>query len=386
MGLELSYNLRHLATKRVSTLLTLGGISLVVFVFVATLMLAAGLENTLGSTGSFKNVIVIRNGAQNEIQSGINREHANIIISEPEVARVTDRPLATLDTVIVMSLKKRDDGQPSNVNIRGVSGVATTVREGINVIAGRAPAAGAREVMVGKAIQRKFAGTDIGQSIRLVGTDWPIVGIFDAGNSGFSSEIWGDVDVLMPSFKRDRFSSVTFRLADGADFEGLKKRLENEPRLSVTVKREQEFYASQSSLLAKFITYIGGFISVIFSFGAVIGAMITMYSAVSNRTREIAILRILGFSRWSVFLAFVKESAIIGLLGGIVGVTTASILSSFTITTINYSTFAEIAFGFSLTPSIACWGLGFALVMGLVGGALPAWRASRMRILEALRG
>lgn len=385
MGLELSYNLRHLATKRVSTLLTLGGISLVVFVFVATLMLAAGLEKTFGATGSFQNAIVIRNGAQNEIQSGINREHANIIVSEPEVMRVLEQPLATFDTVVVVSLKKREDAQPSNVNIRGVSGSATTVREGIRIIAGRAPAPGAREVMVGRAIQRKFSGTDIGQSIRLVGTDWPIVGIFDAGNSAFSSEIWGDVNVLMPSFKRDRFSSVTFRLVAGADFENLKHRLENEPRLSVTVKREQEFYAAQSSLLAKFITYIGGFISVIFSFGAVIGAMITMYSAVSNRTREIAILRILGFSRWSVFVAFVKESAIIGLLGGVVGVLAASILSNFTITTINYSTFAEIAFGFALTPSIACWGVGFALIMGLFGGALPAWGASRMKILDALR-
>ena len=385
MSLEFAYNARHLAAKRVSTLLTVGGISLVVFVFVATLMLATGLEKTLGGTGSNRNVIVIRTGAQNEIQSGINREHANIIVAEPEVAQYQHKPLATFDTVVVVSLKKRDDGQPSNVNIRGTSSVAGVVREGVRVIAGRAPAVGAREVMVGAAINKKFAGTDIGQSVRLVGADWPIVGIFDAGNSAFSSEIWGDVDVLMPSFRRDRFSSVTFRLADGTDFENLKKRLENDPRLSVTVKREQEFYAAQSALLAKFITYMGGFISVIFSFGAIIGAMITMYSAVASRTREIAILRILGFGRSSIFFAFLKESALIGVLGGIIGIFVAALLTNYTITTINYSTFAEIAFGFALTPRIAFWGLCFSIVMGVFGGALPAWRASRMTILIGLR-
>ena len=239
--------------------------------------------------------------------------------------------------------------------------------------------------MVGRAIAQKFGGTEVGQSIRLVGVDWPIVGIFDAGNSGFSSEIWGDADTMMPAFHRDRFSSLTARLVSEGSLLELQSRLENDRRLSVSVKGERQFYESQSETLALFIKILGGFISVVFSLGAVIGAMITMYGAVANRVREIGILRALGFSRIVIFRAFTKECVLLGLAGGIVGVTVASGLSFLTVTTTNFQTFSEVAFRFRMTPSIGVAGVLFSAVMGFLGGALPAFRAARMCILDALR-
>ena len=390
--LTFTYNVRHLLTRRTQTMMTVVGVALVVFVFVATLMLAQGLKRTLSSTGSPDNVIVLRLGAQNEIQSGISREHAAIVLSQPEVlhragsaAGESGPAVATSDVLVLVSMKKRSDGLPSNVNVRGVTPGSEDVRPGIRIIAGRFPTPGTREIMIGRAIQKKFAGTEVGESVRLVGADWNIVGIFEAGNSAFSSEIWGDADTMIPAFHRDRFSSVTFRLAPGANLTTLKERLESDRRLSITVKGEQEFYASQSESLALFIKILGGFISIVFSLGAIIGAMITMYGAVANRVREIGILRALGFSRSVIFRAFTKECVLIGFAGGVLGVLASWLLTSLTVTTTNFQTFSEVAFSFTMTPKIALSGILFSLVMGFVGGALPAFRAARMNILEALR-
>ncbi len=384
--LTLSYNIRHLLTRRTQTAMTVLGVALVVFVFVATLMLANGLKQTLASTGSPDNVIVLRLGAQNEIQSGISREEGAIILSQPEVAKLPNgKNNSTSDSVVLVSLRKRSDGLSSNVTVRGVSPGSEELRPGIRLSAGRLPTAGTREVMVGTAIRKKFTGTDVGQNLRLVGTDWNIVGIFDAGNSGFSSEVWGDADVMIPAFRRERFSSVTFRLAPGVSFPEMKKRLEEDRRLTVSVQREQEFYASQSENLALFIKILGTFISIVFSLGAIIGAMITMYGAVANRIREIGILRALGFSRSVIFRAFAKECVLLSLFGGIVGVLAAFALTAVSVTTTNFQTFSEVAFAFRMTPQIAIYGLLFSAIMGFVGGALPAFRASRLQILDALR-
>ncbi len=384
--LTFSYSLRHLLLRKTQVMLTVGGIALVVFVFVATLMLAAGLSETLSSTGSPDNVIVLRNGATNEIQSGISREHGAVVLSDPSVARdAGGQPEATSEILVLVSLNKRSDGQRSNVNLRGTAPKARAIRPGISIIEGSAPRSGTREVMIGTAIREKFAGTTVGSTLRLVGTDWLITGIFDAGNSAFSSEIWGDVDVMMPSFRRERFSSVTFRLAAGADFEAVRERLQNDRRLSVSIYREQAFYESQSRSLSIFIGIIGGVISAVFSLGAIIGAMITMYSSVANRVREIGILRALGFSRKAIFLAFVRECLLVGFVGGVLGVIAAMGLGAVRFATTNFSTFSEVAFGFTMTPRIALFGVLFALAMGLIGGALPAWRASRLQIVEELR-
>lgn len=384
--LSFTYNVRHLLKRRTQTVMSILGVALVVFVFVATLMLAKGLRSTLSQTGSADNAIILRLGAQNEIQSGVTREHAAIVLADPAVAKdERGQPLASSDVLVLVSLRKRSDGLPSNVNVRGVSPGGERVRPAVSLVEGRLPNPGTREIMVGRAIAQKFGGTEVGQSIRLVGVDWPIVGIFDAGNSGFSSEIWGDADTMMPAFHRDRFSSLTARLVSEGSLLELQSRLENDRRLSVSVKGERQFYESQSETLALFIKILGGFISVVFSLGAVIGAMITMYGAVANRVREIGILRALGFSRIVIFRAFTKECVLLGLAGGIVGVTVASGLSFLTVTTTNFQTFSEVAFRFRMTPSIGVAGVLFSAVMGFLGGALPAFRAARMSILDALR-
>ncbi|MFN8389624.1 MAG: ABC transporter permease [Bdellovibrionota bacterium] len=384
--LSLSYSVRHLRVRKLQAAMTVFGIALVVFVFSATLMLAEGLKQTLSATGSPANVIVLRTGAQNEIQSGISREHAAIVLTDPAVDHgPSSSTAATSDVVVLVSLRKRSDGQTSNVNIRGVTGGALEVHPAVHIVEGRLPSPGTREVMIGTAIHKKFLGTDVGQTLRLVGSDWLITGIFDAGNTAFSSEVWGDADVMMPAFRRDRFSSVTFRMSQGTDFEALRDKLQNDRRLSVTVQREAEFYESQSRSLSLFIQILGGFISVVFSLGAIVGAMITMYSSVANRTREIGVLRALGFSRGLIFRAFTKECVLISLLGGAIGIVVASLLQWFTLATTNFATFSEVAFGFNLTPRIILSAFVFAAVMGFVGGALPALRAARIGIVQALR-
>ncbi len=386
MSLELSYSLRHLQRRRLTTALTVLGIALVVFVYTVTLMLADGLRQTLSTTGSMNNAIVIRNGAQNEIQSGIPRDHAAAILADESVERLPDgTPAATTDVVVLVSLKKRADGQPSNVTIRGVSPLGFSLKPGIKIMSGRLPAPGTREILVGESINSKFANTTIGDHIRLVGADWTVVGILSAGNSGFSSEIWGDSEVLMPAFRRDRFSSITFRIKSGADFEALQARLQDDRRFTVTVKREQEFYSDQSKTLSKFITILGSVVSIIFSIGAIVGAMITMYSAVANRTREVGILRALGFPRRAIFATFLKESLLIGFIGGVLGIVFAALTSFASISTTNFSTFSEVAFQFSLTSQAIGKAILFALLMGGLGGALPALRAARLPILKALR-
>lgn len=386
MSLSINYNLRHIIAKKTTNSLTVVGIALVVFVFISSLMLASGLEKTLAATGSKNNLIVLRTGAQNEIQSGVTRDHAAVILSQPEVSLNSDgKPLGTSDVVALINIKKRSNGKPSNVTIRGVNLANIGIRDSVRVSAGRLPAPGTNEVMVGNAIHDKFINTDIGQQLRIVGINWQVVGVFDAGQTGFSSEIWGDSDILMSAFKRERFSSVTFRLNDPAQYPVIKERLESDRRLTIVVKREQDFYAEQSSALATFIRYLGTFVTIIFSLGAIVGAMITMYSAVAGREREIGTLRALGFGRATILLGFLKESALLSLIGGVIGIGAASLMQLVTFSTTNFRTFSDLTFGFAINGRIIFYGLLFALVMGIVGGLLPAWKAARVKVVDALR-
>ncbi len=372
--------------RKTALCMTVGGIAMVVAVYVATLMLAEGLRETLSATGQANNAIVIRQGARNEVQSGISREHANIVLTQPEVAQLdTGAPFATEECLVLINLSKRSDGGGSNVNFRGVSPMSMTLRNPIKLVEGRMPMPGTREVIVGKPIYNKFAKTEIGAAIRLFGTDWPVVGIFEAGNTSFSSEIWSDVEVLLPAVRREAYSSITFRLAPNASLDTIKKRLENDRRLNLTIQSEIDFYENQSKALSSFIFYLGTVISVIFSIGAIIGAMITMYGAVASRTREIGVLRALGFSAGDILRAFLIECLMVAFAGGVSGIVLASLLTRLTVTTTNFMSFSEVAFGFSLTPMIVLQGIAFSLAMGLIGGVLPAWRAGRVKILSALR-
>jgi ABC-type antimicrobial peptide transport system permease subunit len=360
--------------------------ALVVFVFAAILMLAEGLRKTLVETGSYDNVVVIRKGSNSEVMSWVTRYQASIIETQPEVAIGTDgQPLLAKEMLVLITLPKRGTNISSNVVIRGIGENSLALRPQVKLVEGRMPRPGLSEIIAGRSIAERFKGGGIGEILRFGMRDWSVVGIFDAGNTGFSSEIWGDADQLMQAFHRPAYSSVLFKLYNPSTFNDVKKRAESDPRLTLDAKRENRFYAEQSERMARFLRILGTVLTIIFSLGAIIGAMITMYSAVATRTGEIGTMRALGFSRVSIMGAFIVEALFLGLIGGCLGLFFASFLELLTISTMNFQTFSELAFSFTLTFDIVWKGLGFSLVMGFVGGVLPAVRASRMNIIESLR-
>ncbi|MFU2209752.1 ABC transporter permease [Solidesulfovibrio sp. C21] len=386
MAVPLAYSWRNLRTRRLTTVLTAGGMALVVFVFTATLMLAEGLRQTLVATGSPGNAIVLRKGSETEVQSGIERQAAAAMTTRPEIALGRDgRTLAAEESVVLIGLTKKSTGKVSNVVIRGTQSASLPLRPQIRIIAGRLPRPGTSEIMVGKAVAKGFEGAGLGQSLRFGKRQWPVVGIFDAGMTGFSSEIWGDADQLMPAFGRNAYSIVLAGLREPGLFDAYKEAIEADPRLQAEVWRETRYYEKQSDMMRKFLTVLGVALTAIFSLGAMIGATITMYSAVANRVPEIGTLRALGFSRSSILAAFLLESIFLGLLGGIAGVGLAAGLSFVTFSTTNFQTFSELSFQFALTPWITGMALAFSVIMGIIGGFFPALRAARLNIVTALR-
>jgi len=386
MPLLLAYSLRNLRVRKLTTALTAGGMALVVFVYTAVLMLDSGLKQTLVATGGASNVIVVRRSAEVEIQSLVDRAQARIIESQPEVLRgETGSPLVSKELVVLVSLPKRGDDQSSNVMIRGVGPAALAVRPQVRITAGRMFRPGSTEILVGSGLAGRFDGLEIGASIRFAQRDWQVVGTFEAGGSGFDSEVWGESDQLMQSFRRNSYSSVVVQLADQRAFDAIKKRLEADPRLTVDAQRERVFYELQSKLMSDFIRIIGITLSAMFSLGAVFGATITMYAAVASRTREIGTLRALGFRRAGILAAFLSEAMFLGLVGWAVGMSLASLMLLVKISTMNWSSLSELAFRFVLTPGIVLQSLVFALAMGYIGGFLPAIRAARLKIVDALR-
>jgi putative ABC transport system permease protein len=386
MVIPFSYSVHNLWTRRLTTILTASGMALVVFVFAATLMLSEGLQKTLVATGSYDNVMVIRKSANSEVQSGVERYQASIIESRPEVAvGEAGQPLLDKELVVLINLTKRGTSKPANVVIRGVGAGGLPLRPQVQLIEGRMPRPGSAEVIAGKSIAERFQGGGIGETLRFGMRDWTVVGIFSAGTTGFNSEIWGDVDQLMQAFHRPVYSSVLFRLRDSSAFEAFKEQIESDPRLTLEAKRETRYYYDQSETMAWFLRVLGLSLTIIFSLGAVIGAMITMYAAVANRTIEIGTMRALGFGKGSILSAFILESLLLGAVGGVLGIFFASFMQVITISTMNWQTFSELAFSFTLTFEIVWKSLLFSLIMGLVGGVLPAMRAARMGIVEALR-
>jgi ABC-type antimicrobial peptide transport system permease subunit len=331
-------------------------------------------------------MIVIRKASATEIQSGIDRLQASVVESLADVATGADgNPLLAKEMVVLISLPKRGSDKPSNVPIRGIGPASLALRPQVTLVQGHLPRPGSSEVVAGQSVAKRFKGAGLGETLRFGMRDWTVVGILDAGATGFSSEIWGDADQLMQAFRRPVFSSMTFKLRDPSELNAIRGRIESDPRLTLEAKRETRYYKDQSEMMATFLSIMGMTLTVIFSLGAVIGAMITMYAAVANRINEIGTLRALGFRRRSILLAFLLESILLGLLGGLAGLFCASFMQLLTISTVNWQTFSELAFSFTLTPGIAVRCLLFSLIMGFVGGVLPAARASRMNIVEALR-
>jgi hypothetical protein len=373
-AIPLAYVARNLWVRRVTTALTAGGMALVVYVFATVLMMTEGIRATLVATGQPDNVIVLRKGAGAEINSGIGRDQAAIIESLPGIATdAAGRRLVSREPVVLNSLPKRDSGKPSNVTVRGTTAeVGLQLRPQVRLVAGRMFRPGTSEIIAGVPIARGFAGAGLGETLRFGGRDWQVVGVFDAGRSGFDSELWGDAEQVMQAFRR-------------ATFEPARALLEDDPRLTLEARREVEFYAAQSEQLANFIRILGTSLSVIFSIGAVVGAMITMFAAVASRVGEIGTLRALGFRRGAVLAAFLGESLLLALVGGVMGLGAATLMQTVNISTVNFQTFSELAFQFRMTGTIVLQALGFALAMGFVGGFIPAWRAARLKIVDCLR-
>ena len=387
MKIPFKYTFRNFKARKLTAIITISGIAMVVFVFAAALMMAYGVEKTLVSTGSAENIKILRQSSQGEISSIIDGDTQNIIRALPHIAKGNDgNLLISAEPVVIINLNIKTGGV-SNVTVRGVSQPVYQLREQVKLVEGRLFNPSLRELIVGKSIESKFAGAQIGSKVKFAGDEWEIVGLFEADGSGFESEMWGDSQQLLNAFNRaSSVSTLTLKLDDMANFEEFKRTFETDKRLKeFEPKIEQKYFEEQSEILATFIRVLGIFITVIFSFGATIGATITMYSAVANRTVEIGTMRSLGFSRRSILTAFLFEALLTSLVGGIIGLFIASFLQFFSISTLNWNSFSELAFSFSLSPSIIISSIIFALVMGVLGGFFPSVRAARLNIVKALR-
>ncbi len=386
--IPLKYTINSLRRRKLTTSITIAGVALVAFVFAAVLMMAYGIEKTLKSTGSPDNIKIVRKSATGEISSLIDGDAQSIIATSPLISKSkSGQPLISKEPVVLINLT-RDDGATGNLTVRGLNDSYKELRSQVKIIEGREFKFGVNELIVGDALVAKFPETQIGKKIKFAGGDWTVVGIFTTDGSGFDSELWGDASQILTAFNRgSTVSTMTTKLLTPESLDQFNQFLLKDKRLNqYEAMAEQKYYADQSEALSLFISIVGIFVTVIFSFGATIGATITMYSAVANRTVEIGTMRALGFSRRSILLAFLIESLFLALLGGLIGLGLASFLSFVKISTLNFASFSEIAFSFSLSPAIIVTSLMFSLVMGFIGGFLPSFRAARLNIVNALRG
>ena len=385
-AIPLSYVLRNLWVRRVTTILTAGGMALVVFVFATVLMMSEGINETMVATGQPDNVLILRKGAGAEINSAITRSQASNLDAMPGIATDNQgRRLLSREVAVLNNLPKRETLEMANVTLRGTSDVGLAIRPQVKLVEGRMFRPGTSEIVAGRAVARGFANMSLGHTITMAGREWTVVGIFDAERSGFDSEIWGDVDQVMQAFRRAVYASIVFKLASIEAFNGIRQAIADDPQLQLDAKLEARFYAEQSEGMTKFIKLLGLSLSVIFSIGAIVGAMITMFAAVASRIGEIGTLRALGFRREAVLLAFLGESLGLAMVGGIVGLMAASLMQTVNISTLNYQTFAEMAFRFKFTWNVAVQTMSFSLLMGFLGGFVPAWRAGQLSIIECLR-
>jgi putative ABC transport system permease protein len=384
-----SYNLRNLMVRKTTTAAAAGGLALVVFVLASVLMLGEGIQRTLGRSGSDDVAVVIRKGSEAELSSGIEDASAGIMEAMGEVRRTSEgRADAVREVVIVILLEKLGTEGVSNVTVRGVPGHVLDFRKTAKIIEGRPAQAGTEEVVVGKSIAGRFKGLAIGQTLELKkNRPVKVVGIFADEGSSYESEIWADLDTTRAAFGREgSVSSMRVRLADPSQFDAFKASVESNRQLGFDVMREPEYYAKQSEGTSMFITALGVVIAFFFSIGAMIGATITMYASVANRSREIGTLRALGFSKGAILLSFLIESLLLALLGGVVGVLAALPMSFVKFSTMNFASSSEIVFSFEPTPGILLTALVVSSVMGVAGGFLPAIRAARVSPIQAIRG
>ena len=364
MKIPLIYNVRSVLQRPVSTAFTALGIGLVVAVFIAMLALANGFASALATTGGDDNVLVMRKGADSELSSGIAKSDASIISTFPHVALGNDgKPMVSPETYVVINIPRvgPDTSAIANVVIRGVSQRAFQVRKNIT-LTGRTFASGQSEVCVGEKLVPRFLHTAIGEKLRFAGREWTVVCHFSASGSSFESEVWGEAEQFQSVMRgNNTYQSVTFRLKDPAGFEEAKRALQGDQRLQVDAHQESKYYADQSKLLGAMLRFLAIMITSIMSVGAIFGAVNTMYASISSRTPEIAVLLTLGFKPRNVLLSFLAESAVIALVGGVLGCLIALPINGVVTSTTNWSSFSEIAFAFRVTPGLLASGVLFGV-------------------------
>jgi putative ABC transport system permease protein len=387
MAIPIIYNIRSVKARWTSTIVAVLGIAGTVGVFVAMLSLARGFQATLVASGSKDNALIVRAGATSEMTSGVTLDSVKIIQDAPGIARGTDGPLVTPESVLMAPIPLLSTGTDANVELRGVSPNVLEIRKQVKIVQGRMFKSGLAEVVVGKNANTTYSGLTLGKTIKLGSVAWQVVGVFDAGGSSFDSEVWADAHLLTAAYNRpeNSFQSVTVHLTSPDALNQLKDSVTSDPRLNVDVTREIDYYAKQSTSLTTLITRLGGFVAFVMAIGAVFGALNTMYSAVADRGREIATMRALGFGGPSVVFSFLIEALLISFVGGALGCLAVLKLNGLTTSTINFQTFSNLAFAFKITSDLLVMGIVFALAMGIFGGLFPAVRAARLPVATALR-
>jgi putative ABC transport system permease protein len=387
MAIPVSYNLRSAKERWSSSVVAVLGIAGTVGVFVAMLALARGFQATVTSSGLPQNAIVQRSGADNEMTSVLLVDDVRIVEDAPQVARGASGPLVSPEVVVIAALPMRGTDSDANVQIRGVSPRVLEVRDNVKMVEGRFLTPGLAEAVVGKGARSAYQGLDLGATVRIGAGTWTIVGVFDGKGTAFDSEVWADAAILNGFYQRPPavFQSATVRLRSADDFPAFEATLKGDPRLTVQALREPAYYAKQSEMVTRLITVLGSLIAVVMGLGAVFGALNTMYSAVAERSREIAVLRAIGFGGAAIVASFFVEALIIAFVGGLVGCVGVLPVNGLTTGTINWQTFSHLAFAFRITPDLLAMGMVFALLMGAVGGLPPAIRAARANVARSLR-
>lgn len=387
-NVPISYNFRSIRARWTSAIVAVLGIAGTVGVFVAMLSLARGFKATLVASGSPGNALVMRAGSSSEMMGGITLDSIRVLQDAPGIARDSSgSPLVTQDVVGVIPLPLISTGTDANVQVRGVSSNVLEIRKFVKIVQGRMFQPGLNELVVGKNAATTYQGLTVGNKIDFAGGHWTVVGEFDAGGSAFDSEVWCDSQIFNQVLKRPTniFQSATVHLASASTFQEFKDAVTSDPRMNVDVYREIDYYAKQSTTMTQLITVLGGLVALIMAVGAIFGALNTMYSAVAERGREIATMRAVGFSTWNVILSFLFEALLISFLGGIIGCLAVLPLNGLTTSTMNFQTFSNVAFAFKITFDLLLLGVLFALVMGVLGGLLPAIRAAVQPVSVALR-
>lgn len=387
IGAVTALNVRSIPSRLGTSLVIVIGIAGVVGVLVALLSMGAGFAATLGGTGTEERTIVLRGGSVDELSSVITREQSQIIGDAPGVARDADgKPVMVAEFYLLTDVAKPDSTSPNNVVVRGTQSDVARVRPEFRIVEGRMFESGVREVIIGTGVARQFETLQLGGTVDVRDGAWNIVGIFQTGGDVHESELWVDAGALETASRRSAFNSVTLQLESADAFQTFKDALTTDPRMVVNPQRQTDYYASRSEQLHMLIRILGYTVAVIMGIGAVFGALNVMYAAVATRTVEIATLRALGFGGLPVVISVMIESLLLALAGGLVGALGAYLFfNGFTVNTLNFQTFSQVAFAFQVTPELIRQGIVWALVMGLIGGLFPAVRAARLPVVDALR-